>query len=396
MSVRWLDEGEVDLQAKRVFCRVDFNVPLDENGKITDDERIRAALPTIKLLIEKGAKVILGSHLGRPKGKVRRAMSLRPAAERLSELLDEKIVFADDCVGDGINRLAQQMKPGSVMVLENLRYHSGEEKNDDGFARMLAAFTDVYVNDAFGTAHRAHASTSGVVQYVGEKYGGLLLRREVDQLGKLLYDARRPYVAVLGGAKVSDKLGVLKTLLQRVDSIVIGGAMAYTFLQAQGEDVGASRVEDDRVQTARTILATAKERGVDVHLPIDHVVTTAFEADAPSRVVQTNGFTGEEMGLDIGPETRALFTQALTRAGTIFWNGPMGVFEWDAFSAGTMSVMQAVVQSDAFTVVGGGDSVAALGKAGSKQGVDHVSTGGGASLKYLEGKDLPGLVALRS
>jgi phosphoglycerate kinase len=394
MAITWVDDPSFEVEGKRVFCRVDFNVPLDE-GRVGDDERIRASLPTIRLLLEKGARLMLASHLGRPKGKPKAELSLEPVAERLQALLERDIIFADDCVGDGVKHLAHELKPGQVMVLENLRFHPGEEKNDEGFARMLAESVDVYVDDAFGAAHRAHASTAGMVPFVEQKAGGLLLRKEVEALSKLTRAPARPFVAVLGGAKVSDKVTVLSRLAGKVDKLVIGGAMAYTFLKAKGEDVGSSRLEEDRLQLARGILDNAAKRGVDVFLPTDHIAAKSFAKDAQHRVVGPGGFEPDEMGLDIGPETRIRYADALKDAGTIFWNGPMGVFEWDAFAGGTMTVMEAVASNKtAFSVVGGGDSVAAVNKGGAHERISHVSTGGGASLEFLEGQKLPGLASL--
>lgn len=394
MTIRWIDDPELDVEGKRVLLRVDFNVPLAPDGSVADDERIRAALPTIQLLLDKGAKVMVASHLGRPKGKPKEGLSLEPVAVALQKLLSRDVIFSDDCVGDGVKKLVTQLAPGGVVVLENLRFHAGEEKNDEGFARQLAELVDVYVNDAFGAAHRAHASVDAVVRLVPEARGGLLLRKEVEALSTLLRQPARPYVAILGGAKVSDKLGVLSKLMERVDKLLIGGAMAYTFLKAKGLNIGASRFEEDRLQIAASILANAEKRGVELLLPEDHVVAKAFAADADNRVVSVDGFDADEMGLDIGPATQASYAAALDGAGTIFWNGPMGVFEWEAFSEGTLSVMRAVAGSAAFTVVGGGDSVAALNQGGMHSQISHVSTGGGASLEFLEGRALPGLAAL--
>jgi phosphoglycerate kinase len=393
MAVTWIDDEEFQPEGKRVFCRVDFNVPLDD-GNVSDDERIRAALPTIQMLLDKGARLLLGSHLGRPKGKVKQELSLEPVAERLQLLLEREIIFADDCVGDGVKRLAQDLKPGGVLLLENLRFHAGEEKNDPGFARQLAENADVWVNDAFGAAHRAHASTAGVAEHVQEKAGGLLMRKEVDALSQLTRDPARPFVAVLGGAKVSDKVQVLSKLLEKVDRMLIGGAMAYTFLKARGEEIGSSRCEEDRLELARSVIEKAESRGVMLKLPTDHVAARSFAEDAAYRVIEGGEFEGDEMGLDIGPATRLAYAEALRDAGTIFWNGPMGVFEWDEFKKGTMAVMEAVAGAKAFSVVGGGDSVAAVNKGGAHAKISHVSTGGGASLELVEGKQLPGLVAL--
>ncbi|MBL92118.1 MAG: phosphoglycerate kinase [Myxococcales bacterium] len=392
--MRTLSESSIEWEGKRVFCRVDFNVPLTPAGEVADDERIVQALPTLRYLLERNAKLVVASHLGRPKGKVRKQFSLEPVAVRLQQLLGNEIVFAEDCVGDGIAHVTGQLKNGQILLLENLRFHSGEEKGDEGFARQLAQQIDVYVGDAFGAAHRSHASVTGLVPFVEDSFAGLLMTKEVQALSRITRKPQTPFVAVLGGAKVSDKLGVLKRLIQKVDVLMIGGAMAYTFLRAQGQQVGSSRVEDDLLDVAKNILETAAARGVQLLLPVDHVAAESFDENAPHRVVGINGFEANEMGLDIGPQTQKNYQDALNNAGTVFWNGPMGVFEWDVFSHGTMAVMDAVANSAAFTVVGGGDSVAALKKGGAQDKIGHVSTGGGAGLEFLETGTLPGLEIL--
>jgi len=393
MAIQWIDDDTFTCQDKVVFCRVDFNVPL-KDGAITDDERIRRAIPTLEMLLQKGAKLVIASHLGRPKGKAKPEFSLAPVAERLQEYLRRELIFTDDCVGDGRRHLLTNMKAGDVILLENTRFHGGEEKNDGGFAEQLAEGVEVYVNDAFGAAHRAHASTEGIAHHVEAKAGGLLMKKEFDVLSGMLQRPKRPFVAILGGAKVSDKLQVLSQLMNRVDKMIIGGAMAYTFLKAQGHNVGKSRVEEDRLKIAESILEQAKKKGVEFLLPEDHIVAADFDENAKPKTVTTEDFTDDVMGLDIGPESLSNIRHALANAKCIFWNGPMGVFEWESFSKGTMGVMEAVAASDAFTVIGGGDSVAAVNKGEAAESMSHVSTGGGASLELLEGKALPGLVAL--
>jgi phosphoglycerate kinase len=383
---------ELDLRGRPVFMRVDFNVPLDASGNITDDTRIRAALPSIKYARSNQARLVLGSHLGRPNGQRRPEFSLEPAAVRLAELLDAEVVLADDCVGDGVRKTVLDLREGGVVLLENLRFHAAEEKNDEDFARALAAPFEVYVNDAFGTAHRAHASTAGMVRYVREAGAGYLMLSELEHLGALLKDPKKPFVAVVGGAKVSDKVGVLNALVKTCSAILVGGAMAYTLMAARGTSVGKSRVERDSLPLAEQILKSAKARGVDVLLPEDHVVAREFSEDAAPETVSEirEGF----MGLDIGPKTRARYARLIHEAKTVFWNGPMGVFEWPAFAEGTLSIAHALAESNAASVVGGGDSVAALNQSGLQAKVTHVSTGGGASLEFIEGKKLPGVEAL--
>ncbi len=384
---------DLSVEGKRVFCRGDLNVPLAD-GVIQDETRIQALLPTLRWLLEHGARVVVASHLGRPKGKVVPELSLEPVAARLAELLETDVAFTHDTVGDGPMKVVADTRPGQIVVLENLRFNPGETKNDPEFAKSLAALCDVYVNDAFGTAHRAHASTVGMVSLVRERGAGRLMFRELEFFGKLLEDPARPFLAILGGAKVSDKIGVIRSLLDRVDRLVIGGAMANTFLAAQGKDMGKSLVERDKLTVARDVLDAAKARGVDLVLPEDLVVADSL--DAPSgTVVMVDEVPADAMALDIGPDTAEKYASLVSAAQTIFWNGPMGVFEKEPFSMGTTSLAKAVALADALSVVGGGDSVSAIHKAGVADGVTHISTGGGASLEMMEGKELPGIVALR-
>ncbi len=388
--------SELDIAGRRVFIRVDFNVPLTPEGKVADDTRIRESLPTIKLAIERGARVVLASHLGRPKGKPDKKYSLEPVAGRLAELIDADVTLTDEPVGDGARKVVNDLRAGTVALLENLRFSPLEEANDEGFSRALASYADVYVNDAFGTAHRAHASTAGIAKFVADKGMGLLMEREVRFLGKLLGDVDRPFVAIIGGAKVSDKIGVLDNLLARVDQMLVGGAMANTFLKAKGGRLGRSLVEDDKLALARAFLRKAEEKNIDVLLPRDVVAAAGIKADS-GRVVQSMSVPEDLAALDIGPETARGFADAIARAKTIFWNGPMGVFESDPFAGGTLAVAKAVASATgALSVVGGGDSVAAVHKSGVADKITHISTGGGASLEFLEGKKLPGLAALES
>jgi phosphoglycerate kinase len=388
--------SELDTAGRRVFIRVDFNVPFSASGAVADDTRIRESLPTIKLAMEKGARVVLASHLGRPKGKPDKKYSLEPVAARLAELIGADVALTDEPVGDGARKVVNDLHAGSVALLENLRFSPGEEANDEGFARALASYTDVYVNDAFGTAHRAHASTVGIAKLVAEKGIGLLMEREVKFLGRLLGDVERPFVTIIGGAKVADKIGVLDNLLGRVDQLLIGGAMANTFLKAKGGKMGRSLVEDDKLALARSFLRKAEEANVDVLLPRDVVAAAGTKSDA-GRVVQAMAVPEDLAALDIGPDTARGFADAIARAKTILWNGPMGVFESEPFAAGTIAVARAVAGArGALSIVGGGDSVAAVQKSGVADKITHISTGGGASLEFLEGKKLPGLAALES
>jgi len=385
---------DLDLKGKRVFMRVDFNVPLSDAGEITDDTRMRASLPSIELAIKAGARLILASHLGRPKGKPNPKMSLRPVAARLAELLGKPVIFATDCVGPEVEAQAAGLKDGEVMLLENLRFHPEEEKNDPEFSRRLAALAEVYVNDAFGSAHRAHASTEGITRYLLPCAAGLLMEKELEYLSKAVEKPARPYVAIVGGAKVSDKIELLQNLMKFADSVLIGGAMAYTFLKAQGVQVGLSKTEDDKLGLARDLMQFAERRTIKLRLPSDHVVAEKVDPGATAEVVKTANIPANRLGVDIGPATRAAYAAEIADAETIVWNGPMGVFEIDQFAQGTLEVARAVAASAAVSIVGGGDSVAAIAKAGVESKITHVSTGGGASLEFLSGMTLPGVAAL--
>ncbi len=385
---------DLEIKNKRLFIRVDFNVPLDENQNITDDTRIRSALPTINYAIDGGAMIILASHLGRPKGKPDTKYSLLPVAKRLQRLLDREVIFLKDCTGPETEEAVSRMKPGDVALLENLRFHIEEEKNDPAFARKLASLCDFYVNDAFGTAHRAHASTEGITHYVDQSVAGFLLKREVDYLQGAVANPVRPFVAILGGAKVSGKIGVIENLQDKVDKVIIGGGMAFTFIKAMGYEVGDSMVEEGMLDVANQIRLKAKERGVKFYLPVDCVVAQTMEAGSETKIVTSQEIPKGWRALDIGPASVKLFSEALGNAKTIIWNGPMGVFEMDAYSRGTTAVAHAVADSYALSIVGGGDTDLAVHKAGESENMSFISTGGGASLELLEGKELPGLASL--
>jgi phosphoglycerate kinase len=392
MAIKCIDE--VEIAGKRLFIRVDFNVPLGDKGEVHDDTRIVAALPTIRYAVEKGARVILASHLGRPQGMVIPEMSLAPVARLLSGVLGQEVVMAPDCVGEAVEALVGKMKDGEVLLLENLRFHPEETENDPAFAKQLAGLAEIYVNDAFGTAHRAHASTEGITHHLAVVVCGFLIKKELEYLVNALASPAHPFVAILGGAKVSDKIGVVKNLMGKVDSLLIGGGMAYTFLRARGYEVGRSLVEDDKVPMARSILKEAQERNADLRLPLDHVVAKEFTPDAEHKVVATKEIPAGWGGMDIGPQTVDAYVAVITGAKTVVWNGPMGVFEIPAFAKGTEGVAKAVVASSALSIVGGGDSIAALNALGLADKITHISTGGGATLELLEGKTLPGIAAL--
>jgi phosphoglycerate kinase len=395
--VNKLSIRDLDLAGNSVFIRVDYNVPLAE-GKVADDTRIRQTIPTLQYAIDKGARLVLASHLGRPKGQPKPEFSLAPVVERLAALLGRPVKFVPDCIGSEAEHAAAALKPGEVLLLENLRFHPGEEKNDPDFARQLAGLSDgFYVDDAFGAAHRAHASVVGITRFTRRAAAGLLMERELTWLGKALENPERPFVAVIGGAKVSDKIEVIENLMKLADALLIGGALAYTFLKAEGKGIGASRVEDDKLDLARRLLDEARSRKFRLLLPVDHVVAQAFDMPEPSQTVAVDATPDGWMGLDIGPKTVAAFTAEIARARTIVWNGPMGVFEKEPFSKGTVKIAEAVAAATAAgakSIVGGGDSIAAIHKAGVADRISHVSTGGGASLEFLSGRLLPGVAAL--
>ncbi|WKY48594.1 phosphoglycerate kinase [Eubacteriaceae bacterium ES3] len=387
--------SDIDLKGKKVLMRADFNVPIDENGKITDETRILAALPTMETILNNGGALILMSHLGRPKDAPDPKFSLAPVAKKLSEVLKKEVIFNEDgqVVGDITKEAASNLKAGEVMLLENTRFRPEEKKNDPAFSKELASLGDVFVNDAFGTAHRAHASTVGVAEVI-PGVSGLLIQKELDFMGKALDDPARPFVAILGGAKVSDKIGVINNLLDKVDTLIIGGGMAYTFLKAQGHEIGKSLLEEDKVELAKELMAKAISKGVSMLLPVDVVAADTFAADSPYVTVDINAIPADKMGLDIGPVTCQTFSKAIHEAKTVIWNGPMGVFEMPAFAVGTEEVAKAMSETDAITIIGGGDSAAAVKILGYEEGMSHISTGGGASLEFLEGKKLPGIEIL--
>jgi phosphoglycerate kinase len=385
---------DFDVAGKRVFVRVDFNVPLDDARNITDDTRIKAALPTIQYLVDNGAKVILASHLGRPKGNVADEFRLDPVAKRLGELLGKDVTKADDCIGPEVQALVDKMQPSDVLLLENVRFYAGEEKNDPEFAKSLADLADIFINDAFGTAHRAHASTAGIADYLPAG-AGFLIQKELEIMGKALENPERPFVAILGGAKVSDKIGVIENLLCKVDTLIVGGGMAYTFLKALGNEVGQSLLDAERVGLATELMEKAKEQGVEFLLPVDVVIADAFAEDANTQVVDVANIPADWQGLDVGPKTRELFASRIASAQTVVWNGPMGVFEMEKFAEGTRAIARALAECKGTTIIGGGDSAAAVEQMGFADKMTHVSTGGGASLEFLEGKELPGIAVLQ-
>lgn len=385
---------DIQVKGKRVLVRVDFNVPVDENGQITDDRRIKAAIPTIKSLTDRGAKVVLVSHFGRPKGVPNDKYRMDAMGKRLSELMAKPVVKVNDSIGDEPKKAIESLPEGGIVLLENVRFYKEEEANDEGFAKSLAELADVYVNDAFGTAHRAHASTAGVAKFLKPAVSGYLMQKEIDIMGKALSDPERPFVAILGGAKVADKLGVIQNLLEKVDALIIGGGMAYTFLKAQGMEIGKSLLDAEKIEFANEMMTKAKAGGVKLLLPVDAVVTDDFKKPTMSKTVAVNQIPADLQGVDIGPETVKLFAKEIEGAKTVIWNGPMGVFELPQFAVGTKAVAEALTRSQGTTIVGGGDSAAAVEQMGYATKVTHVSTGGGASLEFMEGIELPGVAAL--
>jgi phosphoglycerate kinase len=384
---------DVDVNGKRVFCRVDFNVPM-QDGRITDETRIRAAIPTIKYLVDQGAKVILASHLGRPKGKVVEEMRLTPVAKKLGELLGKDVQKADEAYGDAVKAQIAKLNAGDVLLLENVRFYPGEEKNDPELAKEFAELADLYVNDAFGAAHRAHATTEGIAHDL-PAVSGFLMEKELEVLGKALSNPERPFTAIIGGAKVKDKIGVIENLLDKVDNLIIGGGLAYTFVKAQGHEIGKSLLEEDKIDLAKSFMEKAKEKGVNFYMPVDAIVADDFSADAHSKVVSIEEIPADWEALDIGPKTAELYRDVIQKSKLVIWNGPMGVFEIDKFAGGTKAVAEALAESeDTYSVIGGGDSAAAVEKFHLAEKMSHISTGGGASLEFMEGKALPGVVAL--
>jgi phosphoglycerate kinase len=384
---------DIQVQGKRVFCRVDFNVPM-QGGQVTDDTRIKAALPTISYLVEQGAKVILASHLGRPKGQVVEELRLTPVAQRLSELLGTNVHKVDEAKGEAVLAEVNKLADGEILLLENVRFYPGEEKNDPELAKAFAELADIYVNDAFGAAHRAHASTEGIAHYL-PAVSGFLMQKELDVLGKALSNPERPFTAIIGGAKVKDKIDVIENLLEKVDNLIIGGGLAYTFIKAQGYEIGTSLLEEDKIELAKSFISAAETKGVKLYMPIDAVITPEFDPNGEAAVVDIDKIPADQMSLDIGPKTRELYTKVIKDSKLVIWNGPMGVFEFDKFAEGTKAVAQALADStDTYSVIGGGDSAAAAEKFGLADKMSHVSTGGGASLEFMEGKQLPGVVAL--
>ncbi|MGP1361113.1 MAG: phosphoglycerate kinase [Candidatus Fimenecus sp.] len=383
---------DLDVRGKRVLARMDFNVKM-EDGKITNDKRIRASLPTIKYLMENGARLILCSHLGRPKGQIVPEFSLKPVAERLSELLGVPVKMADDVVGESAQKLSSELSDGEVMLIENVRYEAGETKNDEELSKKFASLADIYVNDAFGSCHRAHSSTAGVAEYLPSAVG-YLIQKEIEYIGGTLENPKRPLIVILGGAKVSDKIGVITNLLDKADTLIVGGGMAYTFMKYLGHKIGTSLLEEDKVELAGQMMEDAKKKGVNFLIPVDNVVGTEYDKNTEFKTVNSDEIPDGWMGLDIGPKTREIFTNAIKGAGTVIWNGPMGVSEWENFAAGTIAVAKAIAESGAVSIIGGGDSAAAIEKLGFADKMSHISTGGGASLEFLEGKELPGIAAI--